>query len=191
MGIKCFWIEPVAQVRMSLRRYASEKWCSGQYGYHNASVVIGDALLDSSFLKVCADRRYGATHGDLWPHSDARWPKHCGCGYEFKGEDEWQFNPHRLYMRTDTGELMTEVEAPAGAMRHEWWMENFQGVADQNGIILGVKLPDGTWWCVDGPASSGNGGWTRTGEIPNVTASPSILTSNYHGWLRNGELVDC
>lgn len=33
--------------------------------------------------------------------------------------------------------------------------------------------------------------WTRTGAIPKVTCSPSILTPRYHGFLRDGFLEEC
>ena len=33
--------------------------------------------------------------------------------------------------------------------------------------------------------------WTRTGVAPKLTAQPSILCQDYHGWLRDGVLVPC
>ncbi len=50
-----------------------------------------------------------------------------------------------------------------------------------------VRLPDGKDWVVDS-RSTGGGGWVITGEVPNITASPSILTETYHGFLHNGVL---
>lgn len=48
-----------------------------------------------------------------------------------------------------------------------------------------VVLPGGSHWCIDSKASNGEG-WKVTGEFPLLTASPSILVPNYHGWLNNG-----
>jgi len=53
------------------------------------------------------------------------------------------------------------------------------------------KLQHGTDFCVDSNASSGAGGWTVTGEAPNITVNPSInIVGFYHGWLQNGVLSD-
>jgi hypothetical protein len=184
--IKCFWLEPTDLIRMDLRRYNGNLSCStsGMH-YHNAYVVIGDGPADA----------YSSSHGDSWDHSDYRWPTKCSCGYEFVETDHWQFNPEKLFKRLDTGELVTEREAPDGAMKHASWLEGFKKYnVGPDGIILYVKTPDG-WWCVDGPTYNngveGPNGWTRTGTIPNVTANPSILMSNYHGWLRDGYLISC
>lgn len=58
-----------------------------------------------------------------------------------------------------------------------------------------VMTPVGPW-CIDAVSTDGNGnnnenGWTVTGEVPNITASPSInFPGIYHGWLQNGILSD-
>ena len=49
-----------------------------------------------------------------------------------------------------------------------------------------LKTPGGDW-ILDAISSQGNF-WTREGEPPNITAHPSIITGNYHGWLKNGIL---
>jgi hypothetical protein len=62
-------------------------------------------------------------------------------------------------------------------------------------LPLYVMTPGGGW-CVDGqPVVGGqyqeSGGWTVTGEVPNITVSPSInFPGYYHGWLQNGILSD-
>lgn len=55
-----------------------------------------------------------------------------------------------------------------------------------------VVCPGRGHWCPDQGSSNGDG-WTVTGEVPNITASPSIWVSQgegapreYHGWLQNG-----
>lgn len=192
--IKCFWLEPTDQVQRSLRRYnfsTPECVCplrGGHYG-HDASADIGQALAAES------PRLHEGhpVHGDLWTHDDPRWPTHCGCGYAFGKDDEWQFNPTQLFRRIDTGELMTRDGAPAGAMMHGWWLESF-AIHKGTPLILECKLPDGTWWCIDGEANNGtpeSPGWTREGDVPNITARPSIATPGYHGWLRDGYLEEC
>jgi hypothetical protein len=63
------------------------------------------------------------------------------------------------------------------------------------------RYPDGKCWCVrtpkgdwliDGPSSTHEQGWTRTGEAPYLTVTPSIITPRgYHGWLTEGLLKQC
>ena len=53
-----------------------------------------------------------------------------------------------------------------------------------------IKLPDGHIWCIDQKASNGIEGWAVSGEVPNLTARPSILTERYHGWLTDWVLSD-
>ena len=66
---------------------------------------------------------------------------------------------------------------------------------------LSVKLPGGGEWNIDRGRlwneQIGREGkkplpaWTRTGEAPFITASPSInWVGKYHGWLQNGILTD-
>lgn len=180
--IKCFWLEPTEFVEKTLRRFrfTDRGYCpSGRSGC-DASVVLGR----------CAKSDCPSDHGDVWPHDDPWWPKKCAyCGQQFNDGDEWQFNPHLLYRREDTGDLVTLHAAPVGAMWHaripHW--DRFKRNSD--GINLVVRTPGGDWM-VDGPSSNGNG-WERTGQVPNVTATPSIIVGPYHGWLRDGLLVSC
>ena len=77
----------------------------------------------------------------------------------------------------------------------DWMGQNYIG---PDGHALVVRTPSGDW-AVDGP-SSGGGKWTRTGTVPNITVTPSIvmgphkdaegkiLKPGYHGWLRDGAL---
>jgi len=62
-----------------------------------------------------------------------------------------------------------------------------------------IVLPNGHHWLIDSRFGGGvdgkrkEHGWIITGEIPNLTATPSInhLGQNgYHGWLKNGILSD-
>lgn len=80
--------------------------------------------------------------------------------------------------------VTTLEDAEPGAM---WFMRG----------DLHVRLPNGYDWNVDGPTADGDG-WTRAGEPPNVTAKPSIgmpwppeeHEDYYHGWLRDGQLIE-
>lgn len=59
---------------------------------------------------------------------------------------------------------------------------------------MAVVLPgEGGIHCLHtSPSSRPDDGWTVTGELPNVTVSPSIdVRGRWHGWIRDGMLVDC
>lgn len=124
------------------------------------------------------------------PHDDPRWPAKCDqCGAPFPEFATWQVFQELIYRRADSGQEMTLRDAPPGAM----WDAGWYWEKGPDGKSLCVCLPPGgglDYWHVDGPAKGG-GRWTRTGVPPNVTANPSILTPRYHGWLRDGRLVDC
>ena len=57
-------------------------------------------------------------------------------------------------------------------------------------------LPNGGHWHIYGRMADGSPGWDVTGELPNITARPSILAhangvhEEYHGWLTDGVLSD-
>lgn len=76
-----------------------------------------------------------------------------------------------------------------------WFDPDFAGKWDSEahterggGPHLIVRLPNGWDWDVDGLMSNGPG-WERAGEPPHVTAAPSIVAGDYHGWLRGGVLI--
>lgn len=187
--INCFLLEPVEEAEAFLRRYRrnEESPCPTRFGYHNVSVSIGRHPWQPPEPDL---NGYG---GEV-SHDDHRWPKTCPCGYVFKPEDHWQVNIRRLHRRSDNGELVTIDQAPAGAMWYADWYSDMKG---PDGRTLVVRTPAGDW-IVDGPASNSKKPWTRTGIPPKVTAHPSIGMGSdakgrwtYHGWLRDGVLVEC
>lgn len=190
--IECFWLEPTKQYKRYLRRYSSrydssgeplpESRCPlqpGKFSYHNASNYMD--VIEADDCPVS---------GDLWDHADPLWAKTCGCGYVFMDDDQWQLFVDPLY-RKATGELMSLREAPPGAMWDASWLREWHtDWVGPDGLCVVVKTPGGEW-PIDGPSSNGDG-WNRTGKIPKITATPSILISDrYHGWLRDGMLIEC
>ncbi len=183
--IKCFLLEPSNYAEVFFRRftYSSNTTCTSPWG-HDASVVIGQEDFPQS-----NDLEGDATA--LPDKSDPRWPKKCDkCTYTFLPSDEWQVNRHRLYRRSDNGELTRIAAAPAGAMWYADWLKGLSRYdRSPDGRVLVVRTPGGDW-AIDGPSSNGDG-WVRTGVPPNITATPSIICGNYHGFLTNGELREC
>lgn len=177
--VACHFLEQLPRIRRSLRRYSGDRKCpNGPFGYCNAEVPLDDidypvrAVIESFFI----------------PHGDLRWPKGCPvCGVPFVDADTWQVFVDTLHRRSGTGEIVALRQAQPGDMWDAYWMPYTKNA---DGRCLVVKLPNGHDWMIDGPSQQHPepGAWTRTGTPPNISASPSILAADYHGWLRNGVL---
>lgn len=203
-AIRCFMLERNGKARRFLRRYSEgrENACPlrpGKYSSHIGEVILDDIPHEGAF---------SPTSGDLWPHDDPRWPTHCACGYEFQESDEWQLSCHNLYRRQDTGEEMTLHSLPPGAMYWADWLldEGSNRYRGPDGKSLAVMTPGGLW-LIDSEASNctrkgddSHRCWIRHGTPPDITVDKngetcaagagSIAAGSYHGFLRNGELVD-
>ncbi len=183
MSIPLRIAEPAGRYCRSLRRFVftgQGRDCP-QGGYHNASADIGEVTDPAE------------AHGDNWPHDDPRWPAACECGYEFGPADEWQRNDNQIYRLPDGAEFVFRHSfgraAPAGTMIRADWYDDF---TEQPGESWIVALPDGGEWITTQKATGG-GYWTVTGTPPAITVSPSIFhnaPTGWHGFIRDGELVD-
>ncbi len=187
MPWKCFMLRPTKMSKLSLRRYGHGNGCPLNNGhYHNAEFPVPD--VETFFTKegyiTIEDSLY-----EKYPKDYPDWPKNCICGYQFVEEDAKQLFQDQIF-KTDTNEEYTLRNAPIGAMWDAWWLKGASRFKQRpDGMCLIVRTPGGDWM-VDGPSSNGNG-WERTGEVPNITASPSILCQKaYHGYLKNGVLTD-
>ncbi len=192
--IQCFWIEPTDRVKRQLRRYVfsneAHAKCPGPFSYHNGHAPFPEGKCRTEKL----DDGHGVWRFDddheIPPHDDPQWPSKCDdCDYKFQDADQWQLFHDVIFVRKDTGATMTLRDCPPGAM----WDADWYPEKGPDGLSVCVSLPPGgghDYWHVDGYAKGG-GKWTRTGTVPNITANPSILTPRYHGWLRDGWLVEC
>lgn len=184
MGIPLVIAEIIPRRRRVLRRYAYGDGRTCVQGYHDASVILGDVELDDS----------EPVHGDNWPHDDPRWPLACdGCGYRFADEDRWQRNDNRILRLPDGREFMFwgsfGMCVPPGTMVRADWYDAHAEVPGESWLIA---LPDGGEW-VTTQRATGGGHWEVTGTAPRLTATPSIWhdsPSGWHGFVRDGELVD-
>lgn len=152
-------------------------------GYHNASRVL-------CTVPEGAQREGRA---DDHPHDDRNWPAECGCGYQFGAEDRWQRADNPVYRLPDGAEFTFSrslgMVAPAGTMVRVSWFDDF---APGGGESWCVALPDGGDWITTQAARRG-GQWAVTGTPPLITVSPSIWNNQpngWHGWIRDGRLVD-
>lgn len=200
MGIKCFWLEPTDREKRYLRRYKNLPCPLSSY--HDAMV-----FLEESHEVMRADGRCweddGKTEKDFAGHP--LWPTHCQCGYEFQPKDEWQLFYSHIYRRADTGEEMTIRDAPEGAMWDATWFHDIPGWCGDDGRSIMCRVPKKHDWHIDGGCSNctrpnePHKCWVRHGQPPNLTVDKngntcaagagSILTADWHGFLRNGELV--
>lgn len=194
--IDCFWVEPTGREKRWLRRYAecldgqacAPNAAAGYSGaYHSASAPVEDG--ETRFTETDSDgEKFYAAIDPSEYRRDGRWPMLCGCGYIFQRDDPWQVFAIEIYRAADSREWH-QRELPPGAMYDAWWIPR----KGPDGRSLAVCLPPAGGldvWLVDMRASSG-GYWTRTGEIPRVTVTPSILSSHYHGFLTDGQLREC
>lgn len=201
MAWPCYLAEESGRSAAYLRRYRSDSdmrcpSMEGDHSYHTVSVRVEDVpttKTEEGYYESVPVENY---------RDDPRWPTHCTCGYEFdqtnfaeghaSNSDVWQVLTHAMYVRKDgeSGEWPVS-DLPPGAMFDAFWLP-WKG---DDGISLSVVLPPDEpdrmnhVWHVDGPSSSG-GHWTRSGDPPKVTATPSILTGKYHGFLTDGALTD-
>lgn len=210
MSVQTFWLEPTDRLAIGLRRYSLTEGCpAGRPGYHNAVVYQGE--------DVGVRDEHGGIRLKEHPevdHTYSGWPTHCACGYEFTEDDEWQVWTESIWVRTDTGEdrgLRTRdmegglIAAEPGAMWNASWMPSRR----TDGLYLMVRCPDGHDWAVDSQCSNctrpgeDHECWVRHGDprACHVTVDKngntcsagagSILTPTWHGFLRDGVLVDC
>lgn len=87
--------------------------------------------------------------------------------------------------------------APPGAMWDASWLTGLsvcgaRPFGGPDGRTFIVRTPGGDW-VIDGPSFRDGEpvglGWTRTGEPPRITVTPSIVLPGYHAWLRDGSLI--
>jgi hypothetical protein len=204
--VQCFVIERTGSSRYWLRRYSHGPGCSGS-GYHNAhGPVVAETEDDKTKKWLC-------TNPPEIPKEDPRWPTKCDrCDYVFPASDPFQVFGDPLYKRADTGEIVTWIGAPQGALRRADWYEQDDGSPQPgwtgaDGQSWEVKLPDGVAWFIDGKCSNctrpndPHHCWVREGTAPHFTVGKggntcaagagSILSAGYHGFLRNGFLEEC
>lgn len=176
MAVETFWLELTDRERRWLRRHGDGP-CPAMgegFSYHNARVAIEDG----PFALAQRDGDERPYHYSPDPReepyvSDQRWLQiaHCACGYEFTREDDFQVFTEALYRRIDTGEEMTVLDAPPGALWDAWWMGEY--ARGEDGLCIICKLPAGHQWTIDGQASN----CTRPGEP-------------HHCWVRHGTFGD-
>ncbi len=197
-SIKCFMLEETDQCNRFLRRYRSGEDKCPKMGYHNILAPIeGIEWPANTIISYDGDKKEF--------EGDPRWPTQCECGYVFATDDTSQVFIERVWRRADTRELTTLKAVSDGAMWYAWWYP--EGWAGPDGKTLIVKVPNNHDWNVDGACNNCTRPnekhycWIRHGVPPNITVDKgqpgesckagagSIMTKDWHGFLRNGFLV--
>lgn len=199
----CFMVydDTGMEARWLVRHAAGD--CPGPYKkYHHAGVRIENGRMTKAQQIEGTDKFYHGSPDVERFLDDHRWPTQCDfCQHVFSDDDEPPslgigtrlIGTEVIYRRPsrDGVRYYPQRSLPPGAMYDAPWHRPF-GHIGPDGLSLTVQLPPGylSFWCIDGPATNGEK-WTRTGTPPNVTAAPSILSSDYHGFLQGGVLTDC
>ena len=202
--------EPTDRYRRSLRRFrftTKGPACPASPNPEHpsacdATVVIGDVGADDPQIRWHADDFAAklsnrAVSGDNWPHDDPRWPTTCErCGGSFTDADQWQRNDAAIYRRTDGQEFAFHGPfgraAPPGTIVRAPWYATFAVRHPQRTEPWIVSLPDGGEW-ITAQEATGGGFWTVEGTPPRITVNPSIhhaAPTGWHGWIRDGELLN-
>jgi len=128
-------------------------------------------------------------------------------GARFVGADPWDDRIIKGWIRKDTGEERRHNhEFGPGAMWYATWYRRNMEWANEQSPHLIVRCPTDHDWDIDSRASNCtlpedrlHRCWVRHGEPPDITVDKqgltcsagagSIALPNWHGFLRNGELV--
>lgn len=186
MAWKCVLLEPTERCRRWLRVYESDACTGGTYC--DGEIALPDGAMVWTLDAEGRRSHWRPDESDV--PADAAYPTHCEqCGRAFTAAANRHVRADQLFRHPD-GTEHTIRDMPIGAIwRVEWHESHWAG---PDGRCYSVQLPPGgigDQWVIEQPSANG-GGWTRTGEPPDLTATPSILTPRYHGWLRDGWLTD-
>lgn len=194
MPWECFLVEPAGRAVLQLRRFSlseNDNCTRPNSKFHNAMAPLTNV---TEIVPKRGEAEHWPSHEDAAPpHDDERWPTSCEyCGYKFSADDHFQVYSNHIFQRVDDKDqhwLMNEL--PIGAMFDAFWLP----WTGSDGQSLSVITPPGGInhvWHIDMPVveEGSRQPWSREGNPPQVTASPSILTPKYHGNLQNGVLTD-
>lgn len=148
---------------------------------------------------------------DINHFDDVKFPTVCdACKKPFKEDARQMISRDRAYVGPvgERRRFQEWLDIP-GTMFDYFHMRGHSKYGGPDGLILAVICPCKTFWVIDGPCNNctlpddtEHRCWPRKGEPPNITVGKpyyktcsagagSILTPHWHGFLRDGYLVDC
>lgn len=195
MGLKTRFIEVIKR-RATFRTYWGDDCPTN--GYHNAHLP----LIETDNL----DDRY--VGGNMHDYSIDRWPTKCdNCEATIPQDDSIEIR--RMIFRQDVYNTDSGKPEPGDL----FYRTNLRGEKGEcymhencDGKHLHAITPNGMEWNIDGRASNCTKPedkihrcWVREGTPPNITVGKggntcsagagSIITGDYHGFIRNGEFT--
>ena len=203
--IRCFLVEQIGEGYESVI-VTEEGQCIGDFNYHRSEKIIRRFSLGEN-----------GKYPEDWVKEKTGLPYCNRCGnHEFSSEamKKVSGSKGRVWHRSDTGERVDNLnDFGPGAMWYCTWYCRDDGIFHwgmgfQPEPPLSVRTPGGDW-LIDGRASNCtlpddtiHRCWPRTGEAPHITVSKSlgntcsagggsIISGDYHGFLRDGYLIKC
>lgn len=197
---QCFWIEQSGKLR-----YVAAVECKDGH-----RTVLAEREGMRPDLPADHDEEWAGVQID---GDDVEWPAFCpACeaALDYENDHPQRLGGNREWTRRDTGETHWNVrDFGPGAMWDADWMPS-AWKRGGDGRYLVVLCPDGHEWTIDSEASNctrkgeDHDCWCRHGEPPNLTVDKtpepgrstcaagagSIKTPSWHGFLRNGRLVE-
>lgn len=149
----------------------------------------------------------------LWADPATVWPTTCEyCGVDFSAQTWYRSSGfEHLYRRKDTGEELLLRNVKPGALYFAPWLD--QMFTPQREHCINAVLPDGSTWTIDSQANNctipddraqqQHHCWViePNSDLDHLTVSKvgatcaagagSIMTPQWHGFLRNGVFVSC
>ncbi len=218
--IPTFWMEPTDRCCVSIGRHTEARLnpcprSSCGFGHKAVVLILPDEpwadweaiepreFADEGSKRVLVQKR------DI-EDNDPRWPTACSsCGYLFAPDDARWVRIAPLYDGSPDGIRRPEHDFMVGALFDKEYLHDWPEWTGPDGLSLHCMTPGGTW-CIDSIASNCTDphnrnhkcwirhGDPRTGKItvdkggaPTCTAGAgSIQCGTYHGFLRDGALVD-
>jgi len=187
-------------MEIGTRVYLGKMWpgeCGA--GQHRAETLYAELKAGEPPLKINSFKQF----------PPEAWPTHCEvCGEPVPEEANSYASQTRFYNtesgRPEPGDMFW---APWYHGEDKKFHCQWDNCDDPRGHLI-VVLPNGHQWDTDGRASNCtmkedrlHRCWCRHGEPPNIhvdknghtcqAGAGSIMAGNYHGFLHNGELVEC
>lgn len=216
--IKCFLVEETGVGEVSLRRFTFTKngECPGRKWGHDASIVIGEQEMKYREDGTIVAPKDVDREDPRWPVKC----EHCDYVFQPDDEWQTNIRAFFESKDPDIPWHGTQWTMPPGAMWYPSWLQPRHNYTDSvnpsnhpkrwqtgpDGKCLMVNTPGGDW-IIDSravnctmPEDNEHRCWVRHGEPPNITVDKNGLTcgagggsiqcGDYHGYLRDGWLVD-
>jgi hypothetical protein len=204
-GVPTRFVEEVGTIAYLRQHWQDDVQCQLGWSYHNAMSVLTQSM-------VLDDWTLG---GDAKSYPLEQFPNRCTtgtCGQPVPEKADRMILHRRLY-RTPDGSLISANDLKPGDlffMRNHFYDHCPYGWTNCDGFHLHVVLPNGSEWDIDSRASNctkkddyEHRCWIRHGDPRTepvhvdkqgntcAAGAGSIVSGNFHGFLRMGRIESC